>query len=168
MLKIERLGKNHERKGFDCGDKRLNEFLQKSALQHADRNISRTFVLIDDESPKEIFGYYTLIVCEVVPSNIPDPRLQRYPHPMPAAKLARLAIHVHHQRNGLGANLLINAMERTVRISENAGLIGMFIDAKDDNAASYYMQFGFIPIENNRLLLYLPLATIRRAVEDKS
>ncbi len=87
-------------------------------------------------------GYYTLTVCELMPGEISDPRLQRYPHPMPAAKLARLAICVNNQKNGFGQNLLLNAMERTARISEDVGLGGMFVDAKDNKAAGYYMKFA--------------------------
>lgn len=165
MLKVERLSKSHDRKGFDCGDKKLNEFLQKTARQHAERGISRTFVLIDSGSPHAILGYYTLTVCEVMPGKIPDLRLQRYPYPMPAAKLARLAVCTDNQKNGFGQNLLLNAMERSARISEDAGLVGMFIDAKDDEAAGYYKNFGFIPIGNNHLVLYLPISTIRQAFE---
>ncbi len=164
MLKIEHLGKHHDRKSFDCGDRKLNDFLQKSARQHAEREISRTFVLTDDDSPNTILGYYTLTVCEVMPGEVSDPRLQRYPHPMPAAKLARLAICADNQRNGFGQNLLLNAMERTARISEDAGLVGMFVDAKDDTAKDYYIKFGFIPRENDNLVLYLPIATIRQAL----
>lgn len=164
MLKIERLGKHHNRKRFDCGDQKLNEFLQKTARQHADRDISRTFVLVDSDSPGTILGYYTLTVCEAMPAEISDPRLQHYPHPMPAAKLARLAINADKQKNGFGQNLLLNAMERPARISEDAGLVGMFVDAKDDKAAGYYRKFGFIPTENNPFVLYLPIATIRQAL----
>jgi len=166
MLKIERLGKTHNRKEFNCGNKELNEFLYKHARQHAEREISRTFVLLEDDIPQTIIGYYTLTVCEIVPSAIPDPRLKNYPHPMPAAKLARLAIHENMQKNGFGKHMVMNAMERSARISENAGLVGMFVDAKDDKAAHYYTKLGFIPLEKNQPLLYLPIATIRRAFEE--
>lgn len=165
MLKIEHLTKHHDRKSFDCGDQKLNEFLQKTARQHAERGISRTFVLVDGDSPKTILGYYTLTVCEVLPGKIADSRLQSYPHPMPAAKLARLAICADNQKNGFGQNLLFNAMERSAQISENVGLVGVFVDVKDDKVASYYAKFGFIPTENNPLVLYLPIATIRQALE---
>ncbi len=165
MLSVERLEKHHDRNGFDCGNKILNDFLQKHARQHAEREISRTFVLTNDTQPKKIVGYYTLAVCEVIPNDIPDPRLERYPHPMPAAKLARLAVCSHNQGNGIGEKLLLNAMERSLSISENAGLIGMFVDAKDDKAAGYYRPYGFIPTENDHLILYLPIATMRQAFE---
>lgn len=165
MLKIEYLSKTHDRKEFNCGNKILNEFLQKRARQHAERELSRTFVLINDDTPNKIIGYYTLTVCEIIPSDISDPRLQSYPHPIPAAKLARLAICENNQHSGFGKYLLMNAMERSVRISKDAGLVGMFVDAKDNDASTYYMKFGFIPTENNHLILYMPIATIRRAFE---
>ena len=166
MLSIEPLAKKHDRKGFDCGDRKLNEFLQRTAKQHAEREISRTFVLVDNDAPEKIVGYYTLTVCEVIPEQIDDPRLQRYPHPMPAAKLARLAICANHQQKGFGQNLLLNAMERSEQISENVGLIGLFVDAKDENAAGYYKRFGFVPTNNNPLVLFLSIATIRQAHEE--
>lgn len=164
-MRIERLARHHDRKCFDCGNYKLNDFLQRTARQHAERGLSRTFVLINEASPKAILGYYTLTICEVIPSQIPDARLQRYPHPMPAAKLARLAISLEHQGLGLGTHLLLDAMARSARISNEAGLVGLFVDAKDDEAASYYQRFGFISTGNDSLVLYLPMATVCQAVD---
>ncbi len=113
MLKIEKLAKTHNRKSFDSGSESLNKFIKNLARQHADRGISRTFVLIEGDHPKIILGYFTLIICEVIPANIPDPRLQRYPHPIPAAKLVRLAVSLNHQKKGMGKILMIEALRRT-------------------------------------------------------
>ena len=165
MLEIKRLAKYHDRKSFDCGDKTLNEFLQKYAHQHAERGISRTFVLTDKGNPKKILGYYILTLCDVIPNNIPDSRLKRYPHPIPAVKLARLAVCFHNQGNGIGEQLLLNAMERSVAISENAGVVGLFVDAKNDAAAGYYIKYGFIPTENDPLVLFLTMASIRQSFD---
>jgi len=162
MLKIENLAKTHNRKAFDCGSESLNKFIQTQARQHDDRGISRSFVLVEDDHPKIILGYFTLTICEVIPADIPDPRLQRYPHPMPSAKLVRLAVSSNHQKKGMGKILIIEALRRTIAISENAGLTGIFVDAKDESAAAYYQQYKFIPHENNPLLLFLPIKTIRQ------
>lgn len=156
-MEIKRLTKHHDRKSFDCGDKILNEFLKKHAHQHAERGISRTFVLTDKGNPKKILGYYTLTLCDV----IPDSRLKR--HSIPAVKLARLAVCFHNQGNGIGEQLLLNAMERSVAISENAGVVGLFVDAKNDAAAGYYIKYGFIPTENDPLVLFLTMASIRQS-----
>lgn len=65
MLKIETLNKNHDRTEFDCGNDELNRYLQRTARQHLDKGMSRTFVLIDVNSFSKILGYYTLAACEV-------------------------------------------------------------------------------------------------------
>ena len=56
-------------------------------------------------------------------------------------------------------------MERSTRIADNAGLVGMFVDAKDDKAAGYYLKYGFTPIENDSLILFLPISTICQAFD---
>lgn len=91
----------------------------------------------------------------------------RYTARASAAKLARLAVTNHLQRKGLGSHLLLDAMDRVLRVAEHLGIIGFFIDAKDEKAADYYRQFGFIPLPDNALELFLPLTTIRKAFENK-
>ena len=43
------------------------------------------------------------------------------------------------------------------------GVIGFFVDAKNNVAAGNYRQFGFIPLPDNAFELFLPIATIRKA-----
>lgn len=65
MLTISLLGESHDRKAFDCGVAALNEFLQKTALQHRNKGLSNTFVLTDEVKPKSILGLFTLSFLEV-------------------------------------------------------------------------------------------------------
>ena len=64
-LKIEVLSKTHNRTTFDCNDTELNYYLQRIARQHLTKGISKTFVLVDIDNPKEIIAYMTLVVCEI-------------------------------------------------------------------------------------------------------
>jgi hypothetical protein len=65
--KIELLKKSHNRDGFDCGSEPLNLFLKQTARQHAERGISRTFVLVDEgaSAPKPIIGFFSLNLCQI-------------------------------------------------------------------------------------------------------
>ena len=47
----------------------------------------------------------------------------------------------------------------------NLGVMLFFVDAKDDVAATYYRQFGFIPLPDDPLELFLPIGTIRKAFQ---
>jgi hypothetical protein len=46
-------------------------------------------------------------------------------------------------------------------ISDNAGIIGLFVDAKDEKAKNYYLRYGFVSLQDNPLEMFLPLSTVR-------
>jgi hypothetical protein len=60
MRRFEPLSKAHDRESFDCGSEPLNRFLKQTARQHAERGISKTFVLVeaDTAEPKPILGSF--------------------------------------------------------------------------------------------------------------
>lgn len=160
MLKIEELSQKHDRTQFDCGVQELNRYLKNIARQHLVKGISRTFVLIEEKQPEIILGYFTLAFCEVQAEVLPKNFAKKYPSRVPAAKLARLAVSKNHQRKGFGKNMKVNALERALIISRNIGIMGFFVDAKDEKARKYYEQFGFIPMPDNRLQLFLALSSL--------
>lgn len=162
MKRIELLNKSHNRTEFDCGDDALNQYLQRTARQHNQKGISRTFVLIDSSQPQAIIGYFTLSICEVRSVKLPSNLAKKYPQTVPRVKLARLAVAQLHQRQGIGEILMIEAMTKAVNIADNAGVIGLFVDAKDERAKSYYARYGFISLEDNLLQMFLPLSTVRQ------
>ena len=165
MLKIETVSRDHNRSGFDCGNDALNQYLKKIARQHLNKGLSRTFVLVDDNIPTEILGFFTLVSCEIFVDKLPRKYAKKYPSKAPAAKLARLAVAKDRQRQGLGTHMMINAVERVIKVSQDLGIIGFFVDAKDNKAKAYYEQFGFIQLPDNPLELFLPLATLRNVYD---
>jgi GNAT superfamily N-acetyltransferase len=165
MLQIVLLSKQHDRDAFRCGERDLADYLKRTARQHNEKGIARTFVLIDTEEPTRILGFFTLASCEVIAGDLPTEYAKKYPIKAPAAKLARLAVTIDRQRQGLGRIMMVEAMRRTLSVSENIGLIGFLVEAKNQSAGEYYIQYGFIPLTENPLTLFLPLATIAAAVE---
>jgi GNAT superfamily N-acetyltransferase len=162
-LKIEPVNRSHNRRSFNCGNADLNHYLHNTARQQSEKGISRTFVLVDSGNPFEILGFFTLAACEILVEKLPPRFAKKYPLRASAAKLARLAVESQSQKQGLGRYMMVNAMERVLRVAEQIGIIGFFVDAKDEVAAAYYRQFGFIPLPDNPLELFLPIETIRKA-----
>ena len=160
-LKIEEISKHHDRKGFDCGVSELNQFLQLQARQKAEKNIAKTYVAIWDSSPTNILGYYTLTGYSVIVP--PDYKQYRnYPHPLNAVKLARLAVSRDHQGQHLGEKLLIDAIYRTVLVSEQISSIGIFVDPTTPHVTSFYKQYGFLLADSgtpDALEMWLPIKT---------
>jgi len=138
-------------------------------MQHADKGISRTFVLVAKENRAEILGYYTLTPCQVHVEQLSksDARGKPKNHPIPAGKLARLAVTNGHQHNGLGTKLLVHAMEHYIQAQSVIGMCALFVDAINENAACFYEKFGFVQSSDNPLQLYLPTETIRKAFSEK-
>jgi GNAT superfamily N-acetyltransferase len=165
MLKIETISKKHDRAKFDCGVDQLNNYLQRIARQHLNKGMSRTFVLIDERRPTNILGFYTLAACEIFVEKLPRKYSKKYPSKAPAAKLARLALAKNNQRQGSGGLMMASAIERVLMVSKNLGIIGFFVDAKNESAKQYYEQFGFIPLPDDPLELFLPIATLHQVYE---
>lgn len=163
MLIFQPLELLHDRKAFDCGVSILNEFLQKTARQHREKGISNTYVLVDEQEKSTIIGYFTLSFFEVTPQALPEIHSRKLPKSdrLPAAKLARLAVSNDFKGKGYGALLLAEAVRRVVLASTQSGAItGFFVDAKDENAQSFYRAFGFIPLKDAPMCLFLPLKTL--------
>ncbi len=144
-MRILPLTGNHDRQGFDCGQQELNNWLRKTALQHQKKGISKTFVATMEETPTDICGYYALTLTEVDTRELPKDRQTKLPRIIPGIRLGRLAVARKHQGKHLGQTLLMNAIERVQLIREHAGVVGLFVDAIDEQAAGFYIHFGFEP-----------------------
>jgi len=164
--KIELLAKAHDREGFDCGSEALNLFLKQTARQHAERGISRTFVLVDEDAaaPKPILGFFSLNICQIKSESLTPGEARKLPRDVSGVRLGRLAVAKERQRQGIGRALLVAAMGKFIEIFNTAGGIGLFVDAKDQDAKCYYEQFGFVPMPSNELELFLPVKTIHEAL----
>lgn len=170
MRKIELLAKSHDRDGFDCGSESLNLFLKQTARQHAVRGISRTFVLVEEGAaePKPILGFFSLNLCQIKSESLSAEEAKRLPRDVSGVRLGRLAVAREYQRQGIGKTLLVGAMGKFIEIFNTAGGIGLFVDAKDQEAKRYYEQFGFVSLPSNELELFLPVKTIQEALAHDS
>jgi ribosomal protein S18 acetylase RimI-like enzyme len=164
--KLEQLAKAHDRDEFDCGSEPLNLFLRQTARQHAERGISRTFVLVEDDAaePKPIVGFFSLNLCQIKSESLSPEEARKLPRDVSGIRLGRLAVAKACQRRGIGKILLAAAMGKFIKIFNTAGGIGLFVDAKDPAAKRYYEQFGFVSLPSNELTLFLPVKTIQEAL----
>lgn len=163
MARIEALSREHDRQSFDCGVPKLNAFLRQQARQAQDKGLSRTFVALDDVSgsPARIVGYFTLAAAEILTQDLPPELARKFPRKIPAVVLARLAVDRREQGKGLGGALLVEALQRIARSSDQLGIAGALVDAKDEGAAAFYRHFGFAPFPSEPLRLFLPLASVK-------
>lgn len=151
----------HDVKAFDCGNEDLNVFLQNIARQHQRKFISKTQVLIEDDAPLEVMGFYTLAVRKMVPKeDLPPEMAKKLPREVPGFTLARLAVREDLKGQHHGEYLLAHALDRAARVANDVGGYGLFVDAKDARGAEFYAKYGFTPFPDDPLILFMPFKNI--------
>jgi len=160
-LFFEPLQPYHDRKGFDCGESSLNEYLHRYARQNDTRDIARAFVAVEAPGSPRIVGYYTLSSYTVESQALSEQRLPRYA--IPAALIGRLARDVNFKGQGVGEALLRDALMRCLSVSEQMALYAVVVDALDEHARSFYLQFDFQESIGHPMRLFLPMKTVRKS-----
>ena len=140
----------------------MNRYLWEQAGQNAKQDISRTYVAVMEAEPQTIGGYYTLTLRSLGFQELPkEKRLPRYP--IPLIHLGRLAVSTQFQSRGLGKRLLLDALRRALKTSEEVGGYAVEVVALHKQAASFYAQYGFVPVnDDDPLHLYLTMKSVRK------
>jgi ribosomal protein S18 acetylase RimI-like enzyme len=160
---IERLNRSHERSRFSCGKPFLDDFIRALVSQYEQRNLGRTKVAVRPGETK-LCGYYTLASGAVPFQNLPAPAAKKLPrHPVPTILLARLAVDHCAQGQGLGEALLVDALDRCSAMADGLGVHAVEVLARDASAKHFYEKYGFAPLLDAELHLFLSIATIRDA-----
>jgi predicted GNAT family N-acyltransferase len=157
---MEPLASSHDRDGFSCGVRILDDYIQKQASQDFRKHAAVPFILTPDGTT--IAGYYTLsqysIQLDAIPLELVR-KLPRYPI-LPATLIGRLAVSLTFRGQGHGVTLLMDALYRSFRSSQEVASSGVIVDAKDSAAFSFYRKYGFLELPRIERRLFLPMRTI--------
>jgi GNAT superfamily N-acetyltransferase len=94
----------------------------------------------------KILGFVTVAAAEVEIAGLPISRRKGLPsYPLPALRIARLAVDSRAQGRGVGAELLKQALMLAKRTAEAVGCVGVLVDAKP-GAVAFYERYGFEPV----------------------
>src|SRR5262249_9802640 len=118
--------------------------------------ISRTFVIVENGSTR-VLGFYALCMGQIRFQNPPE-KLPLYP--MPIILLAQLGVDTTAQGRGMGEFLLFNALARAERLNAQSATYAVRVDAIDEEAKSFYLKFGFTPLADKSLQLFMPMKSI--------
>ena len=158
----EPLTASHDTLSFDCGKAPLNQFLRRYALVNQATGSARTFVSL---SQGQISGYYSLAAASAEHAAVP-PRISKglAKHPIPMLLLARLAVDLKAQGNGLGRSLLQSVLGKYLQASEVIGCRALMVHAIDEAAIGFYQSYGFEPSPVDAAHLYLLTKDIRKTL----
>ena len=164
MIKaIEPLGK-HDRAAFSCGVAALDDWFHIRAGQDEKRNMARVFVAVDDQ--RRIVGFYSLSSFTLAISDLPREYAKRLPRYdlIPAALIGRLARDERDRGEGVGDLLLADAVRRAIGASRSLAVFAIVVEARNEEAAAFYRDFGFAPFPSRPLRLFMPMSEAAEAV----
>ena len=153
-MRWERLAKSHPRKAFTSGQSEVDDWLKTKALQHQDKHLSATKVLLAD--PSEIVGYYTLASGQIDFGDLPIEIARTLPkRALPIAKLAWLGVSSKYQGQGFGRTLLAQSIGDAYTVGQTFAFVALIVDCIDEVAKQFYLKFGFfeLPGFSNRVYL---------------
>jgi hypothetical protein len=153
-LFIAPLGKLHDRAAFSCGRPDLDDWFRRQASQDEKRNIARVFVAVDAIG---VVGFYSLSSFTLALDDLPPELSGKLPRHdiIPVALIGRLARDERVRGQRIGELLLADAVRRILGAAKSLAVFAIVVDAKDERAANFYLEFGFraFPTSPHRLFL---------------
>ena len=160
-FRLEALAAAHDRRSFQCVEEALDRYFQTQVTQDVRRRITNCFVAVDDASGA-IAGFYTLSAASIPVHDLPPEQTKKLPRcpVLPAVRIGRLAVATGFQGRKLGAALLADAAERTMKAAPAA--FTLLVDAKNEAAVAFYEHHGFVRFTSQPQTLFLVLRALEQ------
>ncbi len=151
------LSAKHDESKFDCGQPLLNDWLRQRAAKNESR-FSRTYVVRDGDW---VVAYYSIAAGAIERAAVPARLRRNAPQVIPVSVIARLAVARGYSGEGLGADLLGDALRRIAAASRSIGIGAVLVHAKDEAAKRFYMNCAeFLEFPADSRTLFLPIETV--------
>ena len=163
LVSVKEISPKSALKKFDCEVEVLNEFLSRYALKNDELGIGKTYVALNENN--QIAGYFTLATAQVAYQEIPDDFRGKLPkYPIPALRIARLAVNKGLKGRGIGKWLLAQAFIKAIHVADVTGLYFIIVDAKE-TSKSFYEHYGFHKFFDEDLSYFILIDTVRKAMQ---
>lgn len=151
----------HQLDAFECGEPSLDEWLRKRAMGNQATGASRTFVVAD--AAGRVLGYYALAAGAVAHETATSAVRRNMPDPVPVLVLGRLAVDLQARGQHLGAALLQDAVNRALKVADDAGIRALLVHALNPSAKLFYEHYGFQESTMHPMTLMMRLPVPRSA-----
>ena len=161
-MKLSKLQSYHKREFFECEEPSLTHYIKQQARQDERKKLAVCFVASNQHD--EVIGYYTLSSQSLSRRVVPEKYQKILPtnYHVPLILLGRLARHSSQRGKKLGELLLLDALKRSLIISEKSlGAFAVVVDPNNEYAKTFYAQFGFIELLDSKKM-FLPMKSIKK------
>jgi len=165
-FRLERLRREHPRKDFSSGEEAVDQWLTTKALQHQDKHLSTTRVLID--AAGHLAGYYTLAIGQVDFGDLPPDIARGLPRrALPIAILAWLGVSLSHQRQGLGRRLFAQALRDCHEAGSTFAFIAVVVDCLNESAKRFYQEWDLAELPGQPYRLFFSAKKLEALMQSK-
>jgi len=173
LVSIERWNpRRHDRSKFDCGVRRLNNFLNLSARKQQQDDMTRVYVAVASGAT-QILGYHAINVGTMHVGEITKPPRGTPGHgEIPILFFGQVAVDRKAQGFGVGSLLMYHVFEKTRVIADEAGCHAVLLDVMSDGDAEafarrkgWYEDFGFQSFASNEARMFMTMTHVRRILE---
>jgi len=152
----------HDLSAFDCGDPVLNDWLRHRALKNESR-FSRTYVVCRGNC---VVAYYCIAAGAVERMAAPSKLRRNAPDSIPVSVIGRLAVDRTCAGQGLGADILADALRRITLAAQSIGIAAVLVQEKDEAAKRFYLRCAeFVEFPGDSRSLFLPVGNVSEAFE---
>uniref|UniRef100_A0A7C9JDS7 N-acetyltransferase n=1 Tax=Muribaculaceae bacterium Z82 TaxID=2304548 RepID=A0A7C9JDS7_9BACT len=103
-----------------------------------------------------VAGFYSLSSQSIARDSVSGWLSRNAPLQIPVILLGMLGVDKRFQGHGLGHDLLLDAVHRSLAIAGTLGARALVVDPADDKARAFYEKYGFAPLPGtNRMFAKL-------------
>lgn len=145
MIDVRVLTAHVDRSAFRSGDPDLDRFFSRYAGQNQFRHhLGVTYVAWEEDA---ILGFVTVAAAQIEAANVPVQSATGLPrHPLPALRLARMAVAEGARGRGIGQLLVRFVLQLALVTAKQIGCAGVLVDAKR-GSVGFYRKLGFVEVE---------------------
>lgn len=165
MVDFQRLDATHDLEAFECGDASMDRWFRAHALSNQEAYDSATYVGVDDGG--NVVCFFTVAPTMVKESDAPSWLMMGWPSrgiPIPGWLLGRMAVHAHHQAQGLGRRTVREALRTVASATKLTGGRVVVVDAMNDGLVDFYTKMGFDAFPGDPLRLGIAMMDVMAVV----
>ncbi|PVB59532.1 GNAT family N-acetyltransferase [Labrenzia sp. 011] len=162
----------HDRTAFSCGVDQVDNYFKKTANKLQKAGNVRVSVLLDAD--EQLLGFYAVNAHSVDYAELPKKYARTRPShgSIPAAFISMIGVDQRFQGKGLGGVILVEALKKLAKASEEVGIAVVLLDVMDcgneeatKRRLAIYSGYGFWPLQGSPLRLFMPIQDARAMLD---